>query len=109
MDSQELEQRVDTQMKLGCSELPAEDEKQIKTKPGFIENPEHSKEKKDLRNIKKTIDFYKQFNSMTSNWCPANWVLIRKSLNSGDFYDRKIHSALTFLDSLFDSRETIFC
>lgn len=51
MDSQELEQRVDTQMKLGCSELPAEDEKQIKTKPGFIENPEHSKEKKKISEI----------------------------------------------------------
>lgn len=66
-------------------------------KPGFIENPELAKEKKDLRNIKKTIDFYKQFNSMTSNWCPANWVLIRKSLNSGNFYNRKI----TFCPHIF--------
>lgn len=79
-----------------------------KTKAG-LEKIQSTQRKEDLRNIKKSIDFYKPFNSMTSNWCPANWVPIGKNFNSGNFYNRKIYFAFTFFNFPQDSQETIFC
>lgn len=45
---------------------------------------------------------------MTANWFPANWVPIGKSLNSGNFYSRRIYFAFAVLEYLLDPQKQFF-